>query len=107
MPQSQDYLSGVAAGLSAVNQANLCGLGDSLWSGNSTVTAVIAAVRAATLGLGFSQDDLERVARGLRIGQLSGAMPETHAVTTVAGARALFTAADPTLPATFTGAAYQ
>jgi hypothetical protein len=102
-----DKMNGVAIGLSAVNHANLCGLGDTLWSGNATVTLVIAAVRAAALGLGFSQDDLERVARGLRIGQLSGAMPETHAINSVATARALFTAADPNLPSTFTGAAYQ
>lgn len=107
MPQALDTLNGVAIGLSAVNEAVLAGAGDSLWSGNSTVTAVIAAVRALPLGAGFSQDDLERAARGLRIGQLSGAMPETHGVTTTAGARALFTTADPTLPSTFTGAGYQ
>lgn len=107
MPADQDKLRGVATGLSGVNHAVLCGFGDSLFSGNSTVTAVISAVLAGTPGAGYSPDDLQRAARGLRLGQLSGAMSETHGVSTVAAARALFTAADPTLPSTFTGAAYQ
>jgi hypothetical protein len=101
-----DKQPGYAIGLSAVNHAVLEGAGDSLWSGNSTVTAVIAAVRAYALGAGYSADDIERVARGLRIGQLSGALSETHGLTTTAGARSAFTALDPTLASTFTGYAY-
>ena len=107
MPFTGDYWNGYAVGLSAVNHAVLEGAGDSLWSGNSTVTAVIAAVRAYALGAGYAADDIERVARGLRIGQLSGALSETHGLSTTAGARAALTALDPGLSSTLTGGAYQ
>lgn len=102
-----DKLSGVAAALSAVNHAVLVGFGDSLFSGNATITLVIAAVLAAAPGAGFSVDDLNRIARGLRLGVNAGAFSETHSLTTIAGARSACTALDPTLPSTFTGGAAQ
>lgn len=107
MAFQEELKPGYAIGLSAVNEAVLAGFGDTLWSGNATVTLVIGAVRAGALSAGVTQDDLERAARGLRIGQISGALLETHALTTTAGARAAFTGLDATLPGTFTGYGYQ
>lgn len=103
MPIPEDFKTGAYQGLSAVNIANMMGFVDAGWAANSTVTAVIAAVLALPLGAGWSEDMKQKAAVGLRQGQLSGAMPETHGVTTVAGARALFTAQLPGVDPTFTG----
>ncbi len=104
MPIPSDFLTGAYNGLSAVNVAAYMGFNDAAWAANSTVTAVIAAILLLPLGAGWSDDMKQKVAVGIRNGQLSGAMPETHGVTTVAGARALFTAQLPGVDATFTGA---
>lgn len=101
MPVAQDYMNGVRSGLSGVNGAALLGATDTLWSANATVTLVIAAVDALAQVAGGSPDLAKKVGRALRRGQLSGALPETHSVTTKAGAQALFTAIDPSLPAAY------
>ncbi len=103
MAQAQDFLNGVAQGLSGVNAANNIGFGNSGWAANATVTLVIAAIRALAPAQGSSSDLVEKICQSLRNGQLSGAMSETHGVTTVAGARALFTVADPNLAGVPTG----
>ena len=107
MAYQEELLPGYQIGLSAINQAVLAGFGDTLLSGNATVTAMISAVDGTALAASFDEPAKERIKKGLRIGQLSGAVSETHSLTTVAGWRSAFTALVPALPSTFTGHGYQ
>lgn len=102
-----DKLMGHQMGLSAINQAVLCGFTDTLVSGNATVAAMITAVRNTAQGADLNEDAKNRIATGLRAAQLSGAISETHGLTTVAGFRSAITAQAPELPSTFTGHAPQ
>lgn len=103
MAQAQDYMNGVRAGLSAVNVATFLGATDSTWSGNSTVAGIKAAIDALAEIAGGSKDMKEKVKRNLQLGVNSGAMAETHTATSIATAQALFTVANPSLPAAYTG----
>ncbi len=103
MPTAQDHFNGVRAGLSAVNCATLLGATDDTWNNNATVTLVKTAIRALAPVAGGSDDLKERVCRNLDIAVNSGAMAATHTATSKATAQALFTAVDPSLPATYTG----
>ena len=102
MPVAQDFQNGVRAGLSAVNAATLLGATNATWSSNATGSLVKTALRALAQVSGGSPDMVEKVCRNLQLGINSGAMAETHGVTTIAGAQALFTAVDPSLPSTYT-----
>ena len=104
---SLDQYSGALMGLSGVNGVVLCGGGDSTWSGNSTVTAVKAALRALAPTAGASPDLVEKVCTSLQIGVNTGLMAETHTATSTATARALFTPSLPDVPASYTGALAQ
>lgn len=92
--------------LSAINFASLNGiLTDALVNANATVTALISAMGLQALVAGNSQDAILMCQRGLRIGNLTGAIPETHAQTTVSGLRTLVSANTPdvTNPTTYCG----
>lgn len=99
----EDYRQSLLQGLSAINVGVLLGLTDTVVNANGTVTLLIAAVRAFAPIAGAGPDALEAVARGLRLAQLAGAIPETTGVTTVATLRALVTANLPDVPSTYTG----
>lgn len=99
----EDFRQSLLQGLSAINVGVLVGLTDTIVNANATVTLLIAAVRALSVTAGFGPEALEAVARGLRLAQLAGAIPETTGVTTVAGLRALVTANLPDVPSTYTG----
>lgn len=91
--------------LSAINFASLNGvLTDTLVNTYSTVTTLIAAMGLQPLVAGDSMDAIGAMQRGLRIGNLTGAIPETHAQTTVAGLRTLVSANTPDVssPTTYT-----
>ena len=99
----EDYRQSLLMALSAINVGALAGLTDTIVNANSTVTTLITAVLALPILAGTAPDALNAIARGLRLGQLAGAIPETHGVTTVAGLRALVTANLPDVPSTYTG----
>lgn len=92
--------------LGAINFAADNGvLTDTLVNANATVTALIAAMGLQALVAGDSQDSILMMQRGVRMGNLAGAIPETTAVTTVAALRALVSANTPGVsnPTTFHG----
>lgn len=100
----EDYRQSLLQALSAINFGVLAGaLTDTIVNANATVTLLITAVRAAAPLAGVGPDALDQIARGLRLGQLAGAIPETTSVTTVAGLRALVTANLPDVPSLYTG----
>lgn len=103
MPFEQDKYNGYLMGLSGVNGATFLGATNTTWSANATVTLVCTALRALAPLAGTSPDMVEKVCNSLRTGVNSGAMAETHGVTTIAGAQALFTALLPGVPAGYTG----
>lgn len=82
--------------LSAINFASLNGiLTNALVNANSTVTTLINAMGNQALVAGDSQDAIRQCQTGVRIGNLTGAIPETTGVTTVAGLRNLVSANTP------------
>ena len=86
MAVAADNQQAALMALSAVNNISRVGGSDTTVSGNATVTLLITAI----LALGFQQgagnpDTNIAVARGLRIGTLSGVLSETHSQTTIAG----------------------
>lgn len=95
-PGSMQWLSGV-------NGATNLGATNSTWSGNATVAGVCTAIRALAPLAGGSNDMKEKVCTSLRNGVNAGVASETHGVTTIAGAQALATAVNSSLPAAFTG----
>lgn len=101
---NQEYVDHAKKVLSGINVAVLAGAGDTLWSGNATVTAVMAAVNALPVLAGTAPDALRQAAKAIGDGVLIGAYAETHTLTTTAGARAAVLAIDPNLPSTYTGA---
>lgn len=99
----EDYRQSLLMALSGVNSAALAGLTDTIVNANSTVTTLITAIEGLPILAGTAPDALKAITRGIRLGQLAGAIPETHGVTTVAGLRGLVTANLPDVPTTFTG----
>lgn len=91
--------------LSAINFAALNSIiSDTLVNANGTVTGLINAMGNQAVIAGDSQDAILACQRGIRIGNLAGAIPETTGVTTVAGLRNLVSANTPDVsnPTTFT-----
>lgn len=103
MPFSMDNETGAAQALSATNCISRVGGVDGTVSGNATVTLLAAAIQALPVTAGFSQDDLDRIARGLKAGVLAGALAETHTYTTIAGMAAGIQAYIPQYATTFDG----
>lgn len=102
--QNSDYKEAALKGLSGVNFAVVnSALSDTIINANATVTLLMAAINATALVAGDSQDALRQCANSLRLAQLTGIVPETTNVTTVAGLRALFTANLPDVAGTYTG----
>lgn len=102
---SMDGQQACRKALSAINFAALNSvLTDALIAANATVTLLIAAMLLQPVIAGDAQDAIRQMTIGLRIGNLAGAIPETHSVTTVAGLRALVSANTPDVsnPTTFT-----
>lgn len=101
---NQEYVDHSKKVLSGINVATLCGATNSTWSGNATVTLVMAAVLALTPAAGFGPDALRAAAAAIGDGVLIGAYSETHGLSTIAGAQAAVQAIDPSLPAGYTAA---
>lgn len=99
----EDYRQSLLMALSSINFAVLAGLTDAIVNANATVTLLIAAINALPPLAGTSPDALSQIGRGVRLGQLAGAIPETTGVTTVATLRALVTANLPDVPPLYTG----
>lgn len=99
----EDFRQSLLQALSAINVGVLAGLTDAIVAANATVTLLIAAIRALPPLAGTAPDALDQIARGIRLGQLAGAIPETTGVTTVAGLRALVTANLPDVPTNYSG----
>lgn len=94
--QGTDNQAACRKALGAINFAsNNSILTDALVNANATVTALINAMGNQALVAGDSQDAILMCQRGVRIGNLAGAIPETTGVTTVAGLRALVSANTP------------
>ncbi len=92
--------------LGAINFASDNGvLTDALVAANATVTLLINAMGNQALVAGDSQESIQMMQRGLRMGNLAGAIPETTGVTTVATLRALVSANTPDVsnPTTYHG----
>lgn len=92
--------------LSAINYAGLNGvLTDTNINANPTVTGLITAMGQAPMVAGLAPDAIIAMQRGVRIGNLAGAIPETTGVTTLATLRGLVSANTPDVsnPTTFTG----
>lgn len=103
MAYSTDFETGAAQALSAANCISRVGGVDGTVSGNATVTGLAAAIQALSVTAGFSQDDLDRIARGLKAGVLAGVLAETHTYTTIAGMTAGIQAYIPQYATTFDG----
>jgi hypothetical protein len=91
--------------LSAINYAGLNGvLTDTNIAANATVTLLITAMGQAPMVAGLAPDAIGAMQRGLRIGNLAGAIPETTGVTTLATLRTLVSANTPDVsnPTTYT-----
>jgi len=103
--QGTDNQQACRKALSAINFAALNGvLTDTLVNANGTVTGLINAMGNQPLVAGDSQDAILAFQRGVRIGNLAGAIPETTGVTTVSALRALVSANTPDVsnPTTYT-----
>lgn len=91
--------------LGAINFAAQNGvLTNTLVNANATVTALINAMSNQAVIAGSSPDAILMMQRGVRMGNLAGAIPETTGVTTVAGLRGLVSANTPDVsnPDTYT-----
>lgn len=102
---SMDGQQACRKALSAINFASLNSiLTDTLVNANATVTLLIAAMGNQAVIAGDSQDAIRQCQIGLRIGNLAGAIPETHSQTTVSGLRGLVSANTPDVsnPTTYT-----
>lgn len=100
----EDNKQAALMALSAVNNISRVGGSDTTVSGNATVTLLIAAI----LALGFQQgagnpDTNIAVARGLRMGTLTGALAETHTATTISGLATLISAQLPDVASSYDG----
>lgn len=80
-------------------------LTDTLVNANSTVTALINAMNNQAIVAGCAPSAILMMQCGVRFGNLAGAIPETHAVTTVSALRALVSANTPDVsnPTTYHG----
>ncbi|NCX14455.1 MAG: hypothetical protein EBW77_03740, partial [Burkholderiaceae bacterium] len=65
MPVKQDFEVGAIHALSATNCIARLGGTNSTVSGNATVTALVAAIRALPVQAGTSPDLIEKVAQGI------------------------------------------
>lgn len=99
----EDFRQSLLMALSAINMGVNAGLTDTIVNANATVTLLITAIEGLSPLAGTAPDALRQIGRGLRLGQLAGAIPETTGVTTVAGLRGLVTANLPDVPSTYTG----
>ena len=103
MPVKQDFEVGAIHALSATNNIANLGGSDTTVSGNATVTALAAAIRALPLIAGSSPDLKEKVAIGIEHGVLAGVLSDTHGYTTIAGMATGIAAQIPGYPSTFGG----
>jgi len=85
MPVKQDFEVGAIHALSAANCIARLGGTNSTVSGNATVTALVAAIRALPVQAGTSPDLIEKVAQGIEQGVLAGVLSSTHGYTTISG----------------------
>lgn len=99
----QDFFNGGLMALSAANCLSRVGAVNGTVSGNATITLLAAAVEALPLVAGDSQDDLRRIARGLKIGVLAGVVDETHGASTIAGLISTISANVPGVDSSFDG----
>lgn len=100
----QDFEVGAIHALSAANHITIIGGSDTTVSGNSTTTALIAAIRALPATAGSAPDLNEKVAIGLQHGIQAGVLPSgSHGYTTVAGLAAGIATQIPGYSSTFAG----
>ena len=85
MPVTQDFEVGAMHALSATNKISILGGSDTTVSGNATVAALAAAIRALPDIAGASPDLREKVAIGIEHGLLAGVLSSSHGYTTIAG----------------------
>ena len=85
MPVVQDFEVGAIHALSATNKILVLGGSNSTVSGNTTVAALAAAIRALPDTAGASPDLREKVAVGIEHGLLAGVLSSTHGYTTISG----------------------
>lgn len=109
MAQSVDNLQQVGRALSGFNVGNvLAFIVDATISGANTFATLYSRVQtninAAGVATENNQAGLEIVLRSLTAGNVLGILTDTNlnGKTTVAGVRALFTAEDNSIPATYT-----
>jgi hypothetical protein len=103
--QGTDNQAACRKALGAINFAFYNGvLTDTIINANATVTALINAMGNQRVVAGDAQDAILMFQRGIRIGNLAGAIPETTGVTTVVGLRDLVSANTPDVsnPLTYT-----
>lgn len=103
MPVKQDFEVGAIHSLSATNNIANLGGSNSTISGNATVAALAAAIRALPDIAGSSPDLREKVATGIEHGLLAGVLSSTHGYTTIAGMAAGIAAQIPGYDASFAG----
>jgi len=103
MAVQQDFEVGAIHALSATNKISILGGSNSTVSGNATVAALAAAIRALAPIPGASPDLREKVAIGIEHGLLSGALASSHGYTTIAGMAAGIAAQLPGYDSTFAG----
>ena len=103
MPVVQDFEVGAIHALSATNKIAILGGTNSTVSGNATVAALAAAIRALPPQAGTAPDLNEKVAVGIEHGLLAGVLSSTHGYSTISAMAAGIAAQIPGYDATFAG----
>lgn len=114
MALHQDQITNMRIALETINTGVQIGaITDTVVNANATAAALASAVQNTAVNAsstGVHQDqvfEMYRIAKAIRAANITGVIPSTTGVTTVAGLRALFTTADSTIPsATIVGSQY-
>lgn len=103
MPVVQDFEVGAIHALSATNKIAILGGTNTTVSGNATVAALAAAIRALPAQAGTAPDLNEKVAQGIEHGLLAGVLSSSHGYTTIAGMASGIAAQIPGYDSSFAG----
>lgn len=103
MPVVQDFEVGAIHALSATNKIAILGGTNTTVSGNATVAALAAAIRALPAQAGTAPDLNEKVAQGIEQGLLAGVLSSSHGYTTIAGMASGIAAQIPGYDSSFAG----